>query len=30
MNAVGKNLAVVVNQGVEKKKFKDAGEAASS
>ena len=25
MNAVGKNLAVVVNQGVEKKKFKDAG-----
>ena len=30
MNAVGKNLAVVVNQGVEKKKFKDAGEAATS
>ncbi len=30
MNAVGRDLAVVVNQGVEKKKFKDAGEAASS
>ncbi len=31
MNAVGKNLAVVVNQGVEKKKFKEAeaGESAS-
>jgi large subunit ribosomal protein L10 len=29
MNAVGKNLAVVVNQGVEKKKFKDAGGAAA-
>src|SRR5579859_6253425 len=25
MNAVGRNLAVVVSQGVEKKKFKDAG-----
>jgi large subunit ribosomal protein L10 len=24
MNAVGKNLAVVINQGVEKKKFKEA------
>jgi len=30
MNAVGRNLAVVVNQGVEKKKFKETGEAASS
>ena len=30
MNAVGRDLAVVVNQGVEKKKFKDDGEAASS
>src|SRR5262245_5772521 len=29
MSAVGRNLAVVVNQGVEKKKFKEAGEAAS-
>lgn len=29
MNAVGKNLAVVVNQGVEKNKFKEAGEAIS-
>src|SRR5882724_8340281 len=29
MNAVGRNLAVVVNQGVEKNKFKEAGEAAS-
>ena len=29
MNAVGRNLAVVVSQGVEKKKFKEAGEAAS-
>jgi len=25
MNAVGRNLAVVVNQGVEQKKFKEAG-----
>ena len=24
MNAVGKDLAVVINQGVEKKKFKEA------
>jgi len=24
MNAVGRNLAVVVNQGVEQKKFKEA------
>ena len=30
MNAVGRDLAVVINQGVEKKKFKEAGEAASS
>jgi large subunit ribosomal protein L10 len=30
MNAVGRDLAVVVNQGVEKKKFKETGEAASS
>ena len=30
MNAVGRDLAVVINQGVEKKKFKDTGEAASS
>src|SRR5215467_7637718 len=30
MNAVGRNLAVVINQGVEKKKFKEAGEAATS
>jgi large subunit ribosomal protein L10 len=30
MNAAGRDLAVVVNQGVEKKKFKDSGEAASS
>ncbi len=30
MNAAGRDLAVVVNQGVEKKKFKEAGEAASS
>jgi len=30
MNAVGRDLAVVVNQGVEKKKFKEAGEAAGS
>jgi len=29
MSAVGRNLAVVVNQGVEKNKFKEAGEAAS-
>ena len=28
MNAVGRNLAVVVSQGVEKKKFKETGEAA--
>jgi large subunit ribosomal protein L10 len=28
MNAVGRDLAVVVNQGVEKKKFKETGEAA--
>src|SRR5215467_12927153 len=28
MNAVGRDLAVVVSQGVEKKKFKDAGGAA--
>jgi large subunit ribosomal protein L10 len=28
MNAVGRNLAVVVSQGVEKGKFKDAGGAA--
>jgi phenylalanyl-tRNA synthetase beta subunit len=28
MNAVGRDLAVVVSQGVEKKKFKEAGEAA--
>jgi large subunit ribosomal protein L10 len=25
MNAVGRNLAVVVNQAVDKKKFKEAG-----
>ncbi|HET6934691.1 MAG TPA: 50S ribosomal protein L10 [Candidatus Angelobacter sp.] len=30
MNAVGRDLAVVINQGVEKKKFKEAGEAATS
>src|SRR5215469_9396343 len=30
MNAVGRNLAVVVNQGVEKKKFKDGGSEASA
>src|SRR5262252_551951 len=30
MNAVGRDLAVVVSQGVEKKKFKDAGGAATS
>src|SRR4249920_450853 len=29
MNAVGKDLAVVVSQGVEKNKFKEAGEATS-
>src|SRR5579872_4321957 len=28
INAVGRNLAVVVNQGVKEKKFKDTGEAA--
>jgi large subunit ribosomal protein L10 len=30
MSAVGRDLAVVVNQGVEKKKFKEDGEVASS
>lgn len=30
MNAVGRDLAVVVNQAVEKKKFKETGEAAGS
>src|SRR3989440_3428753 len=30
MNAVGRDVAVVINQAVEKKKFKDSGEAASS
>ncbi|MGH9565759.1 MAG: 50S ribosomal protein L10 [Candidatus Angelobacter sp.] len=30
MNAVGRDLAVVVNQAVEKKKFKESGDAASS
>src|SRR6266852_7589702 len=30
MSAVGRDLAVVVNQGVEKKKFKEEGGAASS
>src|SRR6266853_1901105 len=29
MNAVGRDLAVVVSQGVEKKKFKDAGGTAA-
>jgi hypothetical protein len=29
MNAVGKNLAVVVNQGVEKKKFGGAAPEAA-
>ncbi len=29
MSAVGRDLAVVINQGVEKKKFKEADEAAS-
>ncbi|HEY6272999.1 MAG TPA: 50S ribosomal protein L10, partial [Terriglobales bacterium] len=28
MNAVGRDIAVVINQGVEKKKFKDAGGAS--
>jgi large subunit ribosomal protein L10 len=28
MNAAGRDLAVVINQGVEKKKFKETGEAA--
>jgi large subunit ribosomal protein L10 len=28
MSAVGRDLAVVINQGVEKKKFKETGEAA--
>jgi len=27
MNAVGRDLAVVVSQGVEKKKFKETGES---
>jgi large subunit ribosomal protein L10 len=30
MNAAGRDLAVVINQGVEKKKFKESGEAATS
>ena len=30
MNAAGRDLAVVINQGVEKKKFKETSEAASS
>jgi large subunit ribosomal protein L10 len=30
MSAAGRDLAVVINQGVEKKKFKESGEAASS
>jgi len=30
MSAVGRDLAIVVNQGVEKKKFKEDGEAATS
>jgi large subunit ribosomal protein L10 len=30
MNAVGRNLAVVVNQGVDKKKFKDPGGAGAA
>lgn len=30
MNAVGRDLAVVINQGVEKKKFKDEGGAAEA
>jgi len=29
MNAVGRDLAVVVSQGVETKKFKDSGGAAA-
>jgi large subunit ribosomal protein L10 len=29
MNAVGRDIAVVINQGVEKKKFKDAGGASA-
>jgi large subunit ribosomal protein L10 len=29
MNAVGRDIAVVLNQGVEKKKFKDSGEGAA-
>jgi large subunit ribosomal protein L10 len=30
MNAVGRDLAVVIGQGVEKKKFKDSGETAQA
>ncbi|HLJ89150.1 MAG TPA: 50S ribosomal protein L10 [Candidatus Angelobacter sp.] len=30
MNAAGRDLAVVINQGVEKKKFQESGDAASS
>src|SRR5215470_13953329 len=30
MNAVGRDLAVVINQGVEKKKFKEAGGATGA
>ena len=30
MNAVGRDIAVVLNQGVEKKKFKETGGAAAS
>jgi large subunit ribosomal protein L10 len=30
MNAAGRDLAVVINQGVEKNKFKETGEAAAS
>jgi large subunit ribosomal protein L10 len=30
LSATGRNLAVVVNQGVEKKKFKETGEAATT
>lgn len=30
MNAAGRDLAVVINQGVEKKKFQETGEAAGS
>jgi hypothetical protein len=29
MNAVGRDIAVVLNQGVEKKKFKESAGAAS-